>query len=209
MMTRGPFALVVLLSATIMMPAMATPLEDRLREQLQATTSQLRDVQASQATLEAAKTAAEKDRDALKAKLGKGGPEASRELAAAKSQNTALRSQVDSSKAELALANGRAADLVARLASAPAELGQLRASSGASTVAAASSAAAFKTCLDTNHRLVETGRDLVTLHQKRYGNGSFPPLQLLRTKIENEAQAMGDMVNNNLIIPNADAGAPK
>ena len=62
---RARFAFAALL--TLASPAVATPLEDRLREQLRATVTQLRDVQASQATLQAAKDAAEKERDALKA----------------------------------------------------------------------------------------------------------------------------------------------
>jgi chromosome segregation ATPase len=208
-MTRAQLALVLLLSAATVAPATATPLEDRLREQLQATTTQLRDLQAGQATAEAAKAAAEKERDALKAKLGSGGPDASRELASAKSQNAALRSQVESTKSELAAASSRAADTSARLASAEAELAQLRSKVGASTAAAASSAASLKSCLDANGRLVDTGRELVALHQKRYGHGTFPPLQLLRTQIENEAQAMGDKITGNAIIPNAAGGAPK
>ena len=48
----------LLLSAVTMVPAWATPLEDRLREQLQSTVTQLREAQGRQASLEAAKTAA-------------------------------------------------------------------------------------------------------------------------------------------------------
>ncbi|MBC7521712.1 MAG: hypothetical protein H7268_11560, partial [Sandarakinorhabdus sp.] len=162
-MTRAQLALVLLLSAAAIEPATATPLEDRLREQLQATTTQLRDLQAGQATAEAARAAAERERDALKAKLGGGGPDASRELAAARSQNAGLRSQVESAKADLAAASSRAADLGTRLASADSELAQLRGKVGASTAAAASSAVSLKSCLDANGRLVDTGRDLVAL----------------------------------------------
>ena len=43
-------------------------------------------------------------------------------------------------------------------------------------------------------RLVATGRELVALHEKRYGKHRYEPLQLARTKIENEAQAMGDRI---------------
>ncbi|MBC7522573.1 MAG: hypothetical protein H7268_15955, partial [Sandarakinorhabdus sp.] len=103
----------------------------------------------------------------------------------------------------------RAPYLGTRLACADPELAHLRGKVGASTAAAARSAVSLKSCLDANGRLVDTGRDLVALHQKRYGHGSFPPLQLLRTRIENEAQAMGDKVNSNAIIVNTDGGAPK
>lgn len=200
---------ILLLSAGTMVPASATPLEDRLREQLQSTVTQLREAQGRQASLEAAKTAAETERDAIKAKQGSASPAASRELAAARSQNSALRRQMDAGQAELASANARLAELTVALSTSRTELGQTRLGAEVATAAASSSATAGKACLDANVRLVATGRELVTLHKKRYGNGSFPPLQLLRTRIENEAQAMGDRVNNDAIAVNAGSETPK
>ncbi len=209
------FSLILILSAAA--PAAATSLEDRLREQLQSTVTQLREIQGSQATLEAAKAAAEKERDALKAKLGSGSPTASRELAAAKSkelaaaknQNAALAARIAAAQSELVAANGRAAELAAKLGGAQTELAQSRTTASASSAAFAGNASALQTCVDRNARLVTTGRDLVALHRKRYGHGSFPPLQLLRTRIENEAQAMGDKVNADAIVLNGAATAPK
>lgn len=203
------FSLILLLSAAAMAPAAATPLEDRLREQLQSTVTQLREIQGSQATLEAAKAAAEKERDVLKAKLGSGSPAASKELAAARSQNAALGARIGVAQSELAAANGRAAELAAKLGGAETELAQLRTAAKASNAAAAGNAAALQACVDRNSRLVGTGRELVALHQKRYGHGNFPPLQWLRTRIENEAQAMGDKVSAAAIVPDPVAGAPK
>lgn len=199
----------LLLSAVAMAPAQATPLEDRLREQLQSTVTQLREAQGRQASLEAAKTAAETERDALKAKQASASPQASRELSAARNQNSALRSQLDAGRAELTTANARVAELTAALSASRTELAQARLGAETATAAAASSASAGKACLDANVRLVATGRELVTLHKKRYGNGSFPPLQLLRTRIENEAQAMGDRVNNDAIVVNLGSETPK
>lgn len=195
--------LLVLLAAT---PAAATPLEDRLREQLQSTTTQLRAAQAQQATLEAAKAAAETERDALKAKPRDADPAATRELSAARAQNSALRGELDAGKAALADANRRAADASARLAVAEAELTRAKA---AATESTSKQVAALKQCIDANTRLVATGRDLVALHIKRYGRREFPPLQLQRTKIENEAQAMADRVNADTIILNASPDMPK
>lgn len=201
-MMRRATLMIALVAA---MPAAATPLEDRLREQLQSTTSQLRAAQAQQASLEAAKAAAEAERDALKAKP-RADAGTTRELAAARSQASALRSEVGSGKAALLEADRRATDAAARATRAEAELGQLKASSSA---AANAQGTALKQCVDANTRLVATGRELVALHIKRYGGRDFGPLQLQRTKIENEAQAMGDRVNSDAIILNAAPVVPK
>lgn len=192
-------------------PARATPLEDRLREQLQATTTQLRELQATQAGNEAAKVAAEKERDALKAKLAAGGgaPAQSKELAAARNENVALAGRLGTSASELAAANARSAELSGQLTKARAEAAQQRGAAEAATATMAARTAALQDCTDRNTRLVATGRELVALHQKRYGYGDFPPLQVGRTRIENEAQAMGDKVNADTIIPNADSAPPK
>ncbi len=189
-------------------PALATPLEDRLREQLQSTVTQLRELQNGKAALEAAKAAAEKERDALKAK-GSVSPVATRELAAAKSANAVLNARAGAAATELAAANARTADLAAKLQAAQTELGQQRAAAAASSATATATATSLQACTDRNARLVATGRDLVKLHQKRYGHGNFPPLQLLRTRIEAEAQAMGDKVAADAIVVNPGQGAPK
>jgi chromosome segregation ATPase len=189
-------------------PAFATPLEDRLREQLQATVTELRSLQSSQAALEAAKAGAEKERDALKAKGG-AKPADARELAAAKNQNTALGARLGSAQSELAAANARAAELSTRLGAAQAEMAQLRTAASGATASSTATAATLKMCVERNESLVKTGRELVTLHQKRYGKGDFPPLQILRTRIENEAQAMGDRVSADAIVVNAGAEPQK
>lgn len=199
----------LLLSAAAMAPAQATPLEDRLREQLRSTVTQLREAQGRQASIEAAKTAAEGERDALKAKQVAASPAASRELSSARNQNSALRLQLDTSLAELTAANARVAELTTALAAFRTELGQARVATEAAAASAASSATAGAACIDANVRLVATGRELVALHQRRYGNGIFPPLQLLRTRIENEAQVMGDRVTSDAIVVNAGSETPK
>jgi len=127
-------------------------------------------------------------------------------LAAARSEASALRGEVDSGKTALAAADRRAADAAARATRAESELAEVKARSGA---AATAQALALNQCIDANARLVTTGRDLVALHIKRYGRGDFPPLQLQRTKIENEAQAMADRVNADKFILNSAPVAPK
>lgn len=209
-MSATRLILVLLLLAGSAAPGLATPLEDRLRQQLQATTTQLRDLQAAQAPLEAAKASAEKERDALKAKGGSAPkPAASRELAAAKSQNAALGAKASTAAAALVAANARADGLAAQLATAQTELTQAREAVGARNAATARDAAALQLCTDRNARLVATGRELVALHEKRYGRHSFPPLQLLRTRIETEAQAMDDKVAADAIPGPAGATTPR
>ena len=199
---------VLLLLAAV--PAAATPLEDRLREQLTSTVTQLRELQNGKAALEAAKLAAEKERDAAKARAPAGAtPAAARELAAARSQNAALSARAGAAAAEFAAANARAAETTAQLTTAQAELAQLRATAAASTAAAAEGATALTACTDRNARLVTAGRDLMALHVKRYGRRNFKPLQILRTRIEAEAQAAGDRIAADAIIPNAVPGARK
>lgn len=199
------------LALVLAAPATATPLEDRLRQQLQSVTTQLRELQAGQAAAEAARTAAEKERDALKARAAVPAvsPATTRELAAARSRNAALAAQASGAAGELAQARARAAELTNQLRAAQAETAAARAAAAASAEVAATTGAATKADLDRNARLVATGRELVALHIKRYGGGDFPPLQRLRTRIENEAQAMGDRVEADRIMPNAAGPAPK
>ncbi len=189
-------------------PAAATPLEDRLREQLQSTVTQLRELQNGKAALEAAKAAAEKERDAAKAKP-KASADDGRALAAAKSQNAALSAKAGATATALAAAQARIAELTTGLTAAQTEVAQLQQGTAATTASATASAAALQACADRNMRLVATARDLVTLHQRRYGFGSFPPLQILRTRIETEAQAAGDKVNADIMPPLPAAGAKK
>lgn len=200
----------LLLAVSVTAPAGATPLEDRLREQLQSTTTQLRELQTKQAGLEAAKASAEKERDLAKAK-GSAAPAAdvSRELAAARSQNAAISARASTAASALAAANSRNAELTSQLGTARAELGQLRAAAATSGTSLTASATALQDCTDRNGRLVAAGREMARLHAKRYGGGDFPLFQVQRTRIENEAQAMSDKINADVIVVNADPTAPK
>lgn len=189
-------------------PAAATPLEDRLREQLQSVTTQLRDIQAQQATLEAAKASAEKERDALKANAGEGSASA-RELAAARAAAAAERSRATATAAEVGKANSKIADLTAKLSAAQAEAGAARAVAAQGSERIAAQAVDIQACTDRNMRLVATGRELIAIYVQRYRDHNFPPLQLSRAKIENEAQAMQDKLNSDQIIPNLPAAQQK
>lgn len=193
-------AATALLFLLVAAPAMATPLEDRLREQLRAVTTQLRDLQTQQSGADAGRIAAEKERDAMKAKLAAGGG-SGRELAAARSQLAALGSRLAEAEASAAEQRSRADGLANRLAASESGLAEQRRAAAASAAALAANTAALNSCTDRNMRLVSTGRELVALHIKRYGRHNFPPLQLLRTRIENEAQGMGDRITVDAIVP--------
>ncbi len=190
--------LLLLLAAA---PALATPLEDRLREQLQSVTTQLRDAQGQIAAAEAAKTAAEKERDALKAKAGEGGA-SSRELAAARAEAEAERRRVAATAAEVTKANAQISDLTGKLSAAQAELGKTRIAAAQAESRFNAQSASLQDCTDRNGRLVTTARELIAMYVKRYHDYNFPPLQLSRAKVENEAQAMQDKVNADKIVPN-------
>ncbi|WP_310474736.1 hypothetical protein [Sandarakinorhabdus sp.] len=204
-MRAAATALLLLLAAA---PATATPLEDRLREQLRAVTTQLRDLQAQQSGADAGRIAAEKERDALKAKLAAGGGSV-RELAAARSQSAALGSRLAEAEASAAEQRSRADALATRLAASESGLAEQRQAAATSAAALAASAAALTSSAERNMRLVTTGRELVALHIKRYGRHNFPPLQLLRTRIENEAQGMGDRITVDAIVPAAGPTVPQ
>lgn len=188
-------------------PALATPLEDRLREQLQSTTTQLRDLQAQQGTLEAAKTAAEKERDALKARAGEGGASA-RELSAARAEAAAERSRAAATAAEVTKANAQITDLAGKLNATQAELSTARNAAAQANARFTAQTTDLQACTDRNVRLVATSRELIDMYVQRYRDYSFPPLQLSRAKVENEAQAMQDKVNADRIVPNP-ASAPQ
>lgn len=198
-------SLLLLLAAA---PALATELEDRLREQLRAVTTQLRDLQTQQSGADSGRIAAEKERDALKAKLAAGGG-SGRELAAARSQLTALGARLAEAEASAAEQRSRADALATRVTASETGLAEQRTAAAASAAALAASTAAVNSCTDRNMRLVTTGRELVALHIKRYGRRDFPPLQLLRTKIENEAQGMGDRITVDAMVPPASPVPPQ
>ncbi len=194
----------LMLLLAVAAPVAATPLEDRLRDQLRATVTQLRDLQSQQAGLAAAKAQAEKARDAAKA-----GPKpsadagAARALAAVRSDAAAAAARASAAETALETANARLIEAGERLKTQDATLSQLRSIAAADKASSAASLASLDACTARNTRLVATGRELVALHIKRYGKHRYEPLQLARTRIETEAQAMGDRVAADIEPPRA------
>ena len=190
--------------------AAATPLEDRMRDQLRATVTQLRDLQAQQAGLAAAKAQAEKERDAAKASA-KPAPDvgAARALAGARGEAAAAASRAATAETALATANARLTEAGERLKAQDAALAQLRTAAAGDKAAATQRLTALEACTARNTRLVGTARELVTLHEKRYGTRRYAPLQLARTRIETEAQAMGDRIAKDVEPPAAAVTNPQ
>src|SRR5476651_2445566 len=90
--------------------APAQTLDDKLRAELTSVLAQLHDLQNNQSTLQSQKAAAERERDALKAKLAKQGGGASRapspalqgELSAEQAKNTQLSDALQQAQADIA-----------------------------------------------------------------------------------------------------------
>jgi chromosome segregation ATPase len=188
--------LLMLAAGLVAAPVAATPLEDRLRDQLRSTVVKLRALQAAQAGLEAAKTAAERERDAAKAQPRHAGPDAAttRALAAARSAGSSAAARAAAAETELATTSSQLTEAGERLRAVNAELAQARAAATAGTARATAVETALTEANTRNARLVTTGHELVALHEKRYGHRRYLPLQLARRRIETEAQAMGDRV---------------
>ena len=186
----------------VAVPAAGQSLENRLRDQLRATTAQLNDAQTALASANAAKAAAEAERDAAKAKAA--APAADpRALAAARAETAAAAARAQSAGAGLAQANAEAAALRSRLAAAQAELAQARQAASTSGAATGQLTALIGACAANNAELVATGREVLAAYTARFGNGYFPPLQLARVRFENAAQVYGDRIAaNRFVAPN-------
>jgi uncharacterized protein (DUF3084 family) len=179
--------------------------DDRLRDQLRSTVTQLRELQDSQATLMAQKAAAEQERDALKKKVG------SRSAGTAVARRDAA--VIAGLRADLAKAQADNAQLAAGAQATGAELAktkQLLAQATAQGQALAADRDGLKatlaTCAAHNAQLYKTGReildayarvDLTTVMAKKE-----PFLGLKRVQLENLAQDYRDALEDGVFTPN-------
>ncbi len=207
--------LVALLSLAAASAAQAQTLEDRLRSQLAATVSELRNVKAGQADLAAQKAAAEKERDALKA-----------ELAAARAQIKTASRPAGPSADDLAKARTEqaAADLT-QLNSALAEnlrvtqqLAALRADQERRGTELAADAEALGVCRAKHGQLTAVAADLLAAYDHASGAGMIlrrePVTGLLRIKAQTTEQAFADRLYDARLdakpqTPSAAAPAPQ
>ncbi len=222
-MSRFP-ALILAFSLCIISPVLAqsASIETRLRDQLRQTVVQLRDLQNSQASLEAAKSAAEKERDALKVKLSgqaKLTPKVStdnsantQQLADARARNGALQERIDAERAALTSANNemvKAKELIQQL---QAEKAQLMQAAVTNSAPLADAKAAVEACLVKNQKLVEISHEILVAYEN-IGVGKVlrarePFIQSKRVQIENVAQAFGDQIYKSKFSPAHDRAAP-
>lgn len=215
------FILAAILLATPALAQNAT-METRLRDQLRQTVVQLRDLQNNQAALEAAKVAAEKERDALKAKLAsaqKSPPKAGTDSSASAQQvtdlrarNSGLQERIDAERAQLTKANAemlKANELIAQL---QAEKVQYKQAAVTDAAPLADAKAAVEACLVKNQKLVEISNEILTAYEN-IGVGKVirarePFIQSKRVEIENIAQGFGDQIYKAKFNPTHDRAAP-
>lgn len=169
--------------ATALLLTMATAaggqsLDVRMRDQLRAANALLREAQADQARLAVGKLAAERERDALRAKLAEtprtaAAParagEAAADFADAADAAGLASGRVARAEAQAERAGARAKEAAARLAAAQAELARAhadreRAAAEATTLRSALTASEAKTA-----RLTEAGRALIAAGKRRTG----------------------------------------
>jgi len=181
---RNRYALVLALSAIATFSthaASAQTIEDRLRDQLRVTVQQLHQMQDDQASLQAQKVAAERERDALKvqlaaakAQLSRGGQD--------RGQVQALAAQVSKYKDAYSQATGTAV--------------QAQADHDKLTAGLASAQTLLAACETKNGQLLIVGNEILTAYQKfDFGEAlgaNEPFIGTEQVKLENLAQDFGD-----------------
>src|SRR5579862_3923276 len=176
-------------------PASAQSLEDRLRDQLRSTLNELHDAQDQQATLQAQKAAAEKERDTLKAELAEAQAKLAHagESAAAKAQAQALAGQVAQYKAAADQANGTAQQVQE-------DRDKLQAS-------LADSQKLLGVCEDKNTKLLKVGNEILDAYQEfdvgEAVAANEPFISIHRVELENMAQDFDDHLHEGKFDPNA------
>ena len=191
---RGTLIIVVLASTlAAASAARAQTLEDRLRSQLTATTSELQDLKANQAALAAQKASGERERDALKA-----------ELAAARAALKARTPRPGPSDADLAKARSdQAAADQAQLDAAQAEarrlvqqLASLRADDERRSAELTADTEALGTCRAKHAQLTSVAQDLLAAYDHASGAAMLarrePFTGLMRVHVQNTEQTFAD-----------------
>jgi hypothetical protein len=197
-------------------PAHGQGLDERLRAQLRLVTAQLNELQGRQASLEAQKAAAERERDTLRAKLaaagrpGRSGADAAAQAELAKAKADAEQLQQANQAAQTDLESYKDA-----LAKASAEAQQLRAERDRAVQKAGADDRSLAVCQDKNRQLVDLGREMARAYGRlgvgdALGRGE-PLFQLKRVQMEKiaegyEARAYGDSYDAR--PPAAPASAP-
>ena len=189
--------------------APAQTLDDKLRAELTAVLAQLHELQNNEAGLQAEKAAAERDRDALKAKLAKlggghGAPKASpvaqAALAVEKTKDDQLTTGLQQAQADLAKYKDA-------LAQAEQAAQQARAERDRLAVQVNTGGAALADCETMNIQLIGIGHEILAAYGKvgvrQVVERGEPLLGLERAKLERVAQAYGDRIYGAKFDPRA------
>ncbi|HEX4080438.1 MAG TPA: hypothetical protein VHX61_16370 [Rhizomicrobium sp.] len=176
-------------------PAGAQTLEDRLRDQLRATMNQVQQLQDQQATLEAEKTQAEKERDQLKAQLA---------AAQAKPVHTGPSAAELQKEAELEVDVEKYKEASAQAATGAQ---QVQADRDKAQTGLADAQKQLGICEDKNAQLLKTGNDILDAYQKfDLGDAigaNEPFIGIKRVELENEAQGFDDRLYEGKFNPKA------
>ncbi len=193
--TRAAAAFVFVCSTNTIVPAHAQSLEDRLRDQLRSEMNQVQQLQDQQASLQAAKAAAEKERDDLKAQLAAAKAQTARpsRSAADVQKEAELQSQVSQYKDQATQAAGTLQQAQADRDKAQKALDDIQKKYGV--------------CQDKNAKLYKTGNDILDAYENFDMGDAIganePFIGVARVQLENEAQGYDDRLHDGKYDPNA------
>jgi hypothetical protein len=196
--SQAKFAFALGLLCTVFAaPVGAQSLEDRLRDQLRSTLNELHEVQDQQAALQAAKTAAEQERDALKA-----------QLAAAKVQLAHAGQSAASSRAlEVEIAKYKDAYTQAAGNAQQAQADHDKLQSGV-----ADAQKQLGVCGDKNAALLKLGNEILSAYESfDVGDAvgaNEPFIGIKRVELENVAQGFGDRLHDGKFDPRVTHASP-
>lgn len=196
-MTKKLILALVLFAIVPATPVFAQSLEDRLRDQLRSTLNELHQVQDQQTALEAAKAAAEQERDALKA-----------QLTAAKSQLAhAGQGTMNSRALEIEITKYKDA-----YAQAAGNAQQAQADHDKLQAGLADSQKQLGLCVDKNTALLKLGKEILAAYEDfDIGDAvgaNEPFIGVKRVELENIAQGFGDRLHNGKFDPRATHMSP-
>ena len=142
--------------------------ENRLRQQLRATVTQLRELQDSQATLQAQKAAAEQERDTLKARARPAGPSRKQlaEIGSLRRQAASARADADALRQSIAQSQAEAAGLRQQLDEANEALRQLRQAQEQTQATLASNQSTLEACKAKNVELIKLGNEVLERYER-------------------------------------------
>lgn len=178
------------------LPAHGQSMEERLRTQLRNTTQQLQQLQSEQAQLNAAKAAAEAQRDAankeleaLRAQLGQAQGAAEKLAAQQDAVVASAQSQIAASNAQLGKFKEAYDELLGLARASEAERKSLRAT-------LTQTDAQLGTCMKKNDELYAAGKEILAAYES-FSTGDLlalrqPFSEKARVAFDNQAQAYGD-----------------